>query len=161
MQNLTLNIAQYQTFNIQYCKHLLYSHYLDDNKLKILIQYLYLLVNYALLHLKRNNELSISKKTSGVVVCLLIKEFIFRHHFGWVWGDQSDWDSDNSDTYPWDFKTQSSLNIYLNFQTETWQHENWILEWEWQRGIGLTYIQFYWKRQICIFKFRLFEADWI
>ena len=47
MQNLTLNIAQYQTFNVQYCNHLPYSHYLDDNKLKILIQYLYLFVSYA------------------------------------------------------------------------------------------------------------------
>ena len=46
--------------------------------------------------------------------CLFIDKSIFRHHFGWVWGDQSDWDSGNGDTYPWDFKTQSSLNIYLN-----------------------------------------------
>ena len=43
-------------YSILHCKHLLYSHYLDDNKLKILIQYLYLLVSYALL------QMYISKK---------------------------------------------------------------------------------------------------
>ena len=105
MQNLTLNIAQYQTFNVQYCKSLLYSH-LNDNKLKILIQYPYLLVSYAFD--ENNIKYGIFKS------CLFIDKSIFRHHFGWVRGDQSDWDSDNGDTYPWDFKTQSSLNIYLN-----------------------------------------------
>ena len=66
MQNLTLNIAQYQTFNVQYCKSLLYSH-LNDNKLKILIQYPYLLVSYAF------DENSTSNMEFLKVVCLLIK----------------------------------------------------------------------------------------
>ena len=65
MQNLTLNIAQYQTFNVQYCKSLLYSH-LNDNKLKILIQYSYLLVSYAFDENYINMEFL-------KMVCLLIK----------------------------------------------------------------------------------------
>lgn len=34
--------------------------------------------------------------------------------------------TDSEDIYPWDFKTQSSLNIYLNLQSKHISYHNWI-----------------------------------